>query len=70
MPMNSTRAVRSLVLATLGFSLMSLFARLVGPRMTIADQGEDREAGAPVELDRKPGEGEQCIVCGVAIEVS
>ncbi len=47
-----------------------LLAMLVASPMTVADQGEDREAGAPVELDRKPGEGEQCIVCGVAIECS
>ncbi len=33
MAAGSTRAVRSLVLATLSFSLMSLFARLVGPRI-------------------------------------
>lgn len=33
MQTDSTRAVRSLVLATFSFSLMSLFARLVGPRI-------------------------------------
>jgi hypothetical protein len=32
-----------------------------------ADPGED-PVQAPVELDRRPGKGEQCLVCGAAIE--
>ncbi len=43
-----------------------LLAALLATPVTIAEPGEDREPAAPVELDRKPGEGEQCIVCGVA----
>lgn len=34
----------------------------------IADQDPEREPAAPVELDRKIGEGEQCIVCGQTID--
>ena len=34
----------------------------------IADQGGERDPAAPVELGRKAGEGEQCIVCGQAID--
>ncbi len=37
MPIDSTRAARSLVLATLCFSLMSLFARLVGSRIPVVE---------------------------------
>ena len=40
---------------------------LVSP-VTVAAQGTGRGSGPPVEIDRKPGEGEQCIVCEQAIE--
>ncbi len=33
-----------------------------------ADPEPAREVEPAVELDRRPGEGEQCIVCGLAIE--
>ncbi len=44
-----------------------LAALLVAP-VAVADQGAEREVDPPVELERRPGEGEQCIVCGRAIE--
>lgn len=34
----------------------------------LADSGDDTQDPAPVELDRRPGEGERCIVCGVTID--
>ena len=45
-----------------------LLAALLATPPAVIGQGQDREAKAPVELDRRPGEGEQCIVCGLAIE--
>ncbi len=44
-----------------------LLAVLVVSPVTVADPRPDRrEPTVPIELDRRPGEGEQCIVCGVA----
>ncbi len=41
-----------------------LLAAVAVPPAVFADRGES----APAELDRRPGVGEQCIVCGRAIE--
>ncbi len=36
--------------------------------MPAAAQGDGGRIDPPVELDRRPGEGEQCLVCGQAID--